>query len=114
MGKAGKVKTRHVVQIVYQITIVVDGSAIFHNVCKTVVVFGGKEEIQEAILKNMKYMAEGDGGGEVYEDVGDPKILKLYIDKIEQDLEDLKDLEEFKNMKMFGASLDICGFGLKV
>jgi len=34
--------------------------------------------------------------------------VKLHIDKVEQDL------EEFKDIKMFGASLDICGFGLKV
>ena len=49
VGKVGKVKTRHIVQIVYETTIVVAGSAVFHRVCKTVVVFGGRVEIHEAI-----------------------------------------------------------------
>ena len=43
-----------------------------------------------------------------YELEGKYEIKRLYIDKIKQDLDDLKDL------RMFGASLDLCGFGLKV
>jgi len=59
MGKAGKVKTRHVVQIVYEITIVIDGSAVFHRVSKTVVVFGGRAEIHEAIFKKYEIYGRG-------------------------------------------------------
>ena len=67
---------------------------------------GGRDEIADAIgiqTTMLNHKPE-----EEYEEEGVWELTRLYIDKIKQDLDDWKGIE------MFGASLDLCGFGLKV
>ena len=100
----------HGIQVVYDITTIKKetGETIsksYHT--DTFFVFGGKFKIRRAIEnknKEIRDLFENDYNIELK----DLKIKRLYIDDIKMNVQD------FKDIKMFGTLLNICGYDLNV
>ena len=99
----------HTIQIVYEVTTKNADNEVktkpFNT--KTFDVYGGKVTIRKAIERKnqeIKELFENDYNI-VLEDI---KIQRIYIDDVKRDVTD------FKDIKMFGTLLNICGYDLNI
>ena len=103
--------TRHTIQIIYEITTTdtdEDGKNSTRTYdSKVFDAYGGKQQIHKAIEIKSKDIYEMLDNSYDWELV-DFKIKRIFIDTIK------KDVTDFKDIKMFGTLLNICGYDLSV
>ena len=102
-------RAEHTIQIIYDVTTEdTDGVLTTQEYdSKVFTVFGGKQKIRKAIETTSKYIYDYLKDSYDWE-LTDFKIKRIFIDKIK------KNITDFKDIKMFGTLLNICGYDLNV